>query len=326
MGPDCRSTMSFFCLLTKCVRPSTSWWVVFTSKWDRIIKVSTSADHTLFWSGKKNWAEWKMCESLTHIPARTYFMDAQFHFYLIKLQSISNLLYVWQWRAVSRILSKNIRLNHSECLTLLPAWLTMVLSMWSCRESISRSPTGCQVALASSACVSRRSSWSMELCSSWSRSKARSTCVCQPPTCPFSRSHRSLTSPVCLRMALASSLAFSSGVRSGGREMTSFKSYRTFFFFYIIFKHNFPVQFLIIYVNGPHIPCSCMSSCIICVLYVLCLCFFFFSSFFVWANKWNSKMRRDRRGKDQKKKRISITARVGVKAALAWWKWPKKRK
>ena len=100
----------------------------------------------------------------------------------------------------------------------LPLRLTMVFSMWSCRESISRSPTGCQVALASSAWVSRRSSWSMELCSSWSRSKARSTWLCQPPTCPFRRSHRSLTSPVCLRMARANPRAFSSGVRSGGKK------------------------------------------------------------------------------------------------------------
>lgn len=97
-------------------------------------------------------------------------------------------------------------------------WLTMVLTMWSCRESISRSPTGCQVALASSARVSRRSSWSMELCSSWSRSRACSTWLCQPPMCPFRRSHRSRTSPVCLRMARANPRAFSSGVRSGGRE------------------------------------------------------------------------------------------------------------
>lgn len=96
--------------------------------------------------------------------------------------------------------------------------LTMVLSMWSCRESISRSPTGCQVSLASSAWVSLRSSWSMELCSSWSRSRARSTWLCQPPMCPFRRSHRSITSPVCLRIARAKPRAFSSGVRSGRRK------------------------------------------------------------------------------------------------------------
>lgn len=100
----------------------------------------------------------------------------------------------------------------------LSLWLTTVLLMWSCKESISRSPTGCQVALASSARVSRRSRWSMELCSSWSRSNARSTWLCQPPTCPFRRSHRSLTSPVCLRMARAKPRAFSSGVRSLDRE------------------------------------------------------------------------------------------------------------
>lgn len=93
-------------------------------------------------------------------------------------------------------------------------WLTAVLSMWSCRASISRSPTGCQAALASSAWVSRRSSWSMELCSSWRRSKAWSTWLCQPPVCPFRRSQRSLTSPVCLRIARAKPRAFSSGVRS----------------------------------------------------------------------------------------------------------------
>lgn len=93
-------------------------------------------------------------------------------------------------------------------------WLTTVLSMWSCRASISRSPTGCQVALASSAWVSRRSSWSMELCSSWRRSKAWSTWLCQPLMCPFRRSQRSLTSPVCLRIARAKPRAFSSGVRS----------------------------------------------------------------------------------------------------------------
>lgn len=94
-------------------------------------------------------------------------------------------------------------------------WLTTVLSMWSCRASMSRSPTGCQAALASSAWVSRRSSWSMELCSSWRRSKAWSTWLCQPPMCPFRRSQRSLTSPVCLRIARAKPRAFSSGVRSG---------------------------------------------------------------------------------------------------------------
>lgn len=98
-------------------------------------------------------------------------------------------------------------------------WLTTVLSMWSCRASISRSPTGCQAALTSSAWVSRRSSWSMELCSSWRRSKAWSTWLCQPPMCPFRRSQRSLTSPVCLRIARAKPRAFSSGVRSGYRAL-----------------------------------------------------------------------------------------------------------
>lgn len=133
-----------------------------------------------------------------------------------------------------RLINHSKSLGFTQCLfrqTQRPMWrqkrtggsLTMVLSMWSCRESISRSPTGCQVALASSARVSRRSSWSMELCSSWRRSRARSTWVCQPPTCPFRRSHLSRTSPVCLRMARANPRAFSSGVSSnqrdrGGRE------------------------------------------------------------------------------------------------------------
>lgn len=102
-------------------------------------------------------------------------------------------------------------------------WLTTVFSMWSCRASISRSPTGCQVALASSAWVSRRSSWSMELCSSWRCSKAWSTWLCQPLMCPFSRSQRSLTSPVCLRIARAKPRAFSSGVRSAQHNKKSQK-------------------------------------------------------------------------------------------------------
>lgn len=100
-------------------------------------------------------------------------------------------------------------------------WLTSVLSMWSCRESISRSPTGCQEALVSSAHVSRRSSWSIELCRSWRRSKARSTWLCHPPTCPFRRSQRSFTSPVCLQIARAKPRAFSSGVGSEGRQKST---------------------------------------------------------------------------------------------------------
>lgn len=98
-----------------------------------------------------------------------------------------------------------------------PWSLTMVLSMWSCSESMSKSPTGCQRPLTSSGWLRCTSSWSMALCRSWSFSRERSTCSCQPPTCPSSLSQRSRTSAACFRIALATRWAFSSGDNSERR-------------------------------------------------------------------------------------------------------------
>lgn len=203
--------LSFLCLLTKCVA---CFWArspceKTSSNLMRSICKQTRQNHqTEYIIKSRAVSQWKLCEfsqpSLTNTPSicwrRLKYTEAQ-------RSGLSN-----SWRDVLMIVAI------AQASPPLSLWLTTVLSMWSCRESISRSPTGCQVALASSARVSRRSSWSMELCSSWSRSKARSTWLCQPPTCPFKRSHRSLTSPVCLRIARANPRAFSSGVRSGGRD------------------------------------------------------------------------------------------------------------
>lgn len=95
--------------------------------------------------------------------------------------------------------------------------LTVVFSMWSCSESMSRSPTGCQRPLTSSGRLRCTSNWSMALCKSWSFSRERSTCSCQPPTCPSSLSQRSRTSAACFRIALATRWAFSSGDNSKRR-------------------------------------------------------------------------------------------------------------
>lgn len=104
-------------------------------------------------------------------------------------------------------------------LSIICAWsLTVVLLMWSCRESMSRSPTGCQQPLTSSGRLRCTSSWSIALCRSWSFSRERSTCSCQPPTCPSSLSQRSRTSAACFRIALATRWAFSSGDNSERRR------------------------------------------------------------------------------------------------------------
>lgn len=153
---------------------------------------------------KKDIQVWNEMRLMTELPYTNYSFnmhDDLAELFLISSLTIKELVWThrhWLQASVAKQSNK----------------LTVVLSMWSCRESMRRSPTGCHPALSSSAWARRRSSWSMELWRSWSLSSALSTCSCQVPACPISLSQRSPTSAVCLRMALATCWAFSSGVSS----------------------------------------------------------------------------------------------------------------
>lgn len=91
---------------------------------------------------------------------------------------------------------------------------TLTFSKWSCRESISRSPTGCQDPLNASAWRSFRSSSSIASWRPCSLSRASSIFFCQSAERRFSLSHSVLTSSACLRRTLVTFWALSSGDRS----------------------------------------------------------------------------------------------------------------
>lgn len=74
---------------------------------------------------------------------------------------------------------------------------TLVASIWSCSESMNRSPTGSQASLTPSACSSATASSSMAawICSSLSR--VRSMCRCRSTQRAVNFSHRSLDTLAC---------------------------------------------------------------------------------------------------------------------------------
>ncbi len=75
--------------------------------------------------------------------------------------------------------------------------ITLVASIWSCSESINRSPTGSQASLTPSACSRAIASSSMAawICSSLSR--VRSMCRCRSTQRAVNFSHRSLATLAC---------------------------------------------------------------------------------------------------------------------------------
>lgn len=102
---------------------------------------------------------------------------------------------------------------------------TLTFSRWSCRESMSRSPTGCQDPLNASAWRSFRSSSSMASWRPCSLSRASSIFFCQSADCTFSLSHSVLTSSACLCRSLVALWALSSGDRSKCESGGAFKTY-----------------------------------------------------------------------------------------------------
>lgn len=88
---------------------------------------------------------------------------------------------------------------------------TLTFSRWSWRESMRRSPTGCQDPLITSAWRSLRSSSSVASWSSWSLSSASSIFLCQSAECRFNFSHSVLTSSACFRRSRVTFWALSSG-------------------------------------------------------------------------------------------------------------------
>lgn len=127
------------------------------------------------------------------------------------------------WLGVVERRGLTLRLNISQEFT-----LTVVFSMWSGNESMSKSPTGFQPFLTFSASFRSASRSSMAHCKSFSFSNALSTCFCQILALAFRFSHFSFTSDDCLRIAFAILMAFSSGVNSGEGK----KSYTVYFFSY----------------------------------------------------------------------------------------------
>ena len=120
-----------------------------------------------------------------------------------------NSLYMWLSLFVLYLTIKDFLNPLSEA-----GMLTMVFSMWSCSESMSKSPTGFQPFRTASASFRSASSSSIAPCRSLSFSNALSTCFCQLLVTAFRLSHFPLTSDDCLRMALAIFWALSSGVNS----------------------------------------------------------------------------------------------------------------
>ena len=102
---------------------------------------------------------------------------------------------------------------------------TLTFSKWSCRESISRSPTGCQDPLNTSAWRSFRSSSSIASWRPCSLSRASSIFFCQSADCRFSLSHSLLTSSACLCRSLVTFWALSSGDSSKCESQKAFKTY-----------------------------------------------------------------------------------------------------
>lgn len=102
---------------------------------------------------------------------------------------------------------------------------TLTFSKWSCRESISRSPTGCQDPLNASAWRSFRSSSSIASWRPCSLSSASSIFFCQSADWRFSLSHSVLTSSACLCRSLVTLWALSSGDRSKCESKEAFKTY-----------------------------------------------------------------------------------------------------
>lgn len=102
---------------------------------------------------------------------------------------------------------------------------TLSFSKWSCRESMSRSPTGCQDPLNTSAWRSLRSSSSIASWRLCSLSRASSIFFCQSADCRFSLSHSVLTSSACLWRILVTLWALSSGDSSKCESQKSFKKY-----------------------------------------------------------------------------------------------------
>lgn len=88
---------------------------------------------------------------------------------------------------------------------------TLTFSKWSWRESISRSPTGCQDPLNTSAWRSFRSTSSIASWRPCSLSRASSIFFCQSADCRFNLSHSVLTSSACLWRSFVTLWALSSG-------------------------------------------------------------------------------------------------------------------
>lgn len=118
--------------------------------------------------------------------------------------------------------------SHNELFYTQKYWYltrTLTFSKWSCRESISRSPTGCQDPLKASAWRSFRSSSSIASWRPCSLSRASSIFFCQSADCRFSLSHSALTSSACLCRSLGTLWALSSGDRSKCESEEAFKTY-----------------------------------------------------------------------------------------------------
>lgn len=93
----------------------------------------------------------------------------------------------------------------------LKAKSTLTFSRWSWRESMRRSPTGCQDPLSTSAWRSLRSSSSSASWSSCRLSRASSAFLCQSAECMFNLSHSVLTSSACFCRSRVTFWALSSG-------------------------------------------------------------------------------------------------------------------
>lgn len=100
---------------------------------------------------------------------------------------------------------------------------TLTFSRWSWRESMRRSPTGCQDPLITSAWRSLRSSSSVASWSSWSLSRASSSFLCQSAECRFNFSHSVLTSSACFRRSRVTFWALSSG---GSSKLVIWQGFR----------------------------------------------------------------------------------------------------
>ncbi len=92
---------------------------------------------------------------------------------------------------------------------------TFTLSMWFCKSSMSRSPTGFQEFFTVSACRSLKSSWSWASWSSISLIMASSSCCCQSTAAAPRFFHRTVTSSTSLRNMRPTFWTLSSGLTSG---------------------------------------------------------------------------------------------------------------